>query len=123
MQGSGKLQNSGWKRHSKDLGYRTHGKPLPDALIWFVQKCKDFSFTPRPPLFPCLHQGLSKKRSESRRLCLILCKREVVTERSSALALGHFGNSSHMTLPMGGPRKLSLCFFTPHSPPPNLPKC
>lgn len=112
-----------WKRHSKDLGYRIHGKPLPDALIGFMQKCKDFSFTLLPPLFPGPHQGLSKKHSESRRLCLILCKCEAVTEGSRALGLGHFGNTSHMTLPLGGPRKLILCFFTPHSQPPNLPKC
>lgn len=101
------------ERHSKDLVYRSHGQPLPDALSqvlpWVPPKCKDFLFTLPPPLLPFL-----KKHFESRRLCLILCQREAVAEGSRALGLGHFGNTSHMTLSMGGPQKLILCFFTPH---------
>lgn len=84
-------------------------------------KCGDFLFTFLPPLFPWHTPRLSKKHFESRRLCLILCKREAGSEGSRVLGLGHFGNTSHMTLSMGGPQKLTLCFF--YTPPPNHPTC
>lgn len=91
------------------------GSPL-SATLWLLimQRPESFLFNlPSSPLFRP-HQGLSKQHLERRGLCLILCKCEVVAAGSRALGLGHSGNTSHMTLSMGGPRKLSLCFLTPH---------
>lgn len=94
------------------------------SLMLCVGSCQSTKISysvSHPSSFPDAHHGLSKKHFESRRLYLILCKCEAVAERSKALGLGHFGNTSHMTLSMGGPQKLILCFFTPH--PPNHPTC
>lgn len=94
------------------------GSPL-SATLWLlvVQRLESFLCTFRSsPL-----QELSKQHLERRRLCLILCKCETLAAGSRALGLGHSGYTSHMTLSMGGPRKRSLCFLTPH--PPNHPTC
>ena len=94
--------------------HRSDGKISPRCSDFGHAKVQKFLIhSPTPTLF-LPSQELSKKHFESRRLCLILHQLEAVAGGSRALGLGHFGNTSHMTLSMGGPRKLIPCFRTPH---------
>ena len=94
--------------------YRSDGKISPWCSDFGHAKVQKFLIHSPTPTLPLPSQTLSKNHFENRRLYLILHKLEAVAGGSRALGLGHFGNTSHMTLSMGGPRKLIPCFFTPH---------
>lgn len=94
--------------------YRTEEKcPLWQSGFWPCREVQALLLYPPAPL-TLPHQGLLKGTLREEAVFNFV---QIWSHGCGelALGLGHSGNTSHMTWSMGGPWKLTLCFFfTPH---------